>query len=617
MSRREAPGNRPEGENDEAAAPHAQANFDAAQDLLQAALNEIRGSARPPVAENPERVEARPEPSAPEDEEWAPREGPPVVQSHTSARRRASATKPNNPAPEPSAAPPAPPAAPKKPRPRRRAARDPEPSSGFAEFEGLTDGLYAAPESTPRRRRRAQVARRTTAPNKSLNKAELPPMPAGGLQPAAPTPTRTPGGPPPAKAPAPAPAAAKAPTQAPGPPPAKSPAPAAAKAPTQTPGPPPAKAPAPAPAAAKPPTQTSGPPPAKAPAPAAAKAPAQTPTRPIPVPTGAGTAAREVRATTPQRHSGGGARRRAQLVAVVVVAALVAVAVSIALLPGGGDDETALGTGSAARLTFPALATSDGASVQRVWELRGDRGEQFVGTLEFTNPSSTAVSVSFTETIPKSLAATVDVIRFDPQPEIVEADPVVRYSLSLAARGTLTAHYEIDVAPDGARRARLLAWAEQLPPTTTTVPTTVPAPTTVPTTGPPAATTPTTPATRAPATTTTVPTTTVPPPPTTTTTAAPVDYGKMSIRIYSRNGSGSFTVTDDGAYRFSDIVTQPNGPNQWYAAINQSFPVGHYTWRIEVPEGWIATSSTTCEADITADPDNVARCTFELAKLTL
>jgi hypothetical protein len=577
MSRREAPGNRPEGENDEAAAPHAQANFDAAQDLLQAALNEIRGSGRP-APETAERIEVRPEPSAPEQEAWAPREGPPVVQSRTSARRRASGPKPSKPTPEPSAAPPA---APKKPRPRRRAARDPEPSSGFAEFEGLTDGLYAEPESTPRRRRRAQVARRTTAPNKSLNKAELPPMPVGGLQPA-PAPTRAPG-PPPAKAPA--------------------PAPAAAKAPAQTPGPPPAKAPAPP----------------KAHAPAAARVPAQTPTRPIPVPTGAGTAPREVRTTTPQRHSGGGARRRAQLVAVVVVAALAAVAVSIALLPGGGDDETALGTGSAARLTFPALTTSDGASVQRVWELRGDRGQQFVGTLEFTNPSAAAVSVSFTETIPKSLAATVDVIRFDPQPEIVDADPIVRYSLSLAARGTLTAHYEIDVAPDGARRARLLAWAEELP-TTTTVPTTLPAPTTVPTTGPPAATTPATPATR-PATPTTAapaPTTTAPTAPTTTTTGPPPATGTLIIAISARNGDGTFTVRNVGPYAPVTLTTT-NGE----AVAGFTMPVGDQVWSIDDAPGW--SHSVACKVNGDAVQPYTAmyhviegataHCTFRLSKL--
>ncbi|MFO1538636.1 MAG: hypothetical protein ACKOVH_12590, partial [Actinomycetota bacterium] len=166
-----------------------------------------------------------------------------------------------------------------------------------------------------------------------------------------------------------------------------------------------------------------------------------------------------------------GPRRRPGLVVAVAAGLAAALVLALLVLPGGGDDP-ALRTAPAARYTFPTTSTPEGAEVSRTWELRGADGDRFVGRLVLTNPRPTAVAVRVTETIPKAIAPSVQQIRFRPQPIVVQADPVVRYDVTIPAGGRFTAEYTTSVAPEGPRRARLAAWALLLtPPPTTPTPT--------------------------------------------------------------------------------------------------------------------------------------------------
>ena len=184
--------------------------------------------------------------------------------------------------------------------------------------------------------------------------------------------------------------------------------------------------------------------------------------------------------------------RRPRGARLMLVAALVVIAIGVATLVAVSGDGTsgrsvpraAPGTSDQIRLALDPVTTPDGVTIGRVWMLRGARGTRFVGRFVFSNPTATPLNVVHTEVIPKSLASSVDDITFDPQPTILEADPVVEYSVTVPASGTATARYEIEVAPEGRSRARLEAWAddarvaelERAASTTTTAPPSTPAP---------------------------------------------------------------------------------------------------------------------------------------------
>jgi hypothetical protein len=272
-----------------------------------------------------------------------------------------------------------------------------------------------------------------------------------------------------------------------------------------------------------------------------------------------------------------GPRRRTGLV--VAIAAGVAAALVLALLVvPGGDDDPALRTAPVARYTFPTSSTPDGAEVSRTWELRGADGDRFVGRLVLTNPRPTALAVRVTETIPKAIAPSVEQIRFRPQPIVVQADPVVRYDVTIPAGGRFTAEYTTSVAPEGARRARLVAWALLLTPPPT-APTTLP-PTTAPPTSPPTP-SPTTP--RTPATTPApVPPTSPPVPPTTPPPPPPTATGIIVMRVVSQGGTGSFLLTGPGGSAIVETSGSPNG----FGQAGFTVAVGVSPWTLQPADGW-------------------------------
>jgi hypothetical protein len=265
--------------------------------------------------------------------------------------------------------------------------------------------------------------------------------------------------------------------------------------------------------------------------------------------------------------------------ATIVVAALFA-GLFVAL-SGGGSDEPALRAGGQVRLTFPTTTTADGAEVTRVWSLQGDRGREFVGTLTFDNPTSAPLVTSYIETIPKALAASVDDITFDPQPEVLQADPVVQYSVVIPADQTFTARYEIAVAPDGVRRERLETWADELDVPTTTTTTAPPVATTTPTTTPTAPPVPPPPpATQPNRVPDTAPAPTEPPEPPPTT--PPVETATIVIQVVSGGGTGTFDFSGSAG---SASLTTAGSPN------------GYASWSVTVPPGTYTMTQTGASAD--------------------
>jgi hypothetical protein len=276
---------------------------------------------------------------------------------------------------------------------------------------------------------------------------------------------------------------------------------------------------------------------------------------------------------------GARARRRAGLVAAVAAGLAVALVLALLVLPGG-DDEPALRTAPAARYTFATATTPEGVEVSRTWELRGSEGDRFVGRLVLTNPRATPLSVRLVEVIPKEIAPTVAQIRFRPEPVVVQADPVVRYDVTIPPGGRFTATYAASVAPEGPRRARLAAWALLVAPVPTppTTPTTAP-PATTPTTVPtPASTTPRTPGTTPVTTPTTSPPAPPPPPP----PPPPTATGVIVMRVSSQGGTGSFLLTGPGAAATVETAGSPNG----FGQAGFTVPVGVQPWTLQPAEGW-------------------------------
>ncbi|MFA5882541.1 MAG: hypothetical protein WDA60_01690 [Acidimicrobiia bacterium] len=499
--------------------PDAASTFAVAQDLLQAALDEIRSSGAGPDAEAPAQppsARPAPAPKQPEPDPWAartpaPRSAPSRRAQAAGAAAATTAAAAAKPAASTPAAPTAP-AAPAKPAPRttpgraRRRARapgstNPTPLDPSTEFDDLTDTLYQEPARETRRRRRpaAAGAAGATLAAGTAPEADLPPMPT-----------------------------------------ADGAGPAAMEAAFE-----------PAPPPAEPENLESEDLESEPAIVAAAGAPTVTAVR-----------------TAPDSR-----RRTKQIVAAVAVAAVFLAAVAIVVIPGGGSDKQAIRTAPGAQLTFDPITTPEGAQVTRVWKLQGSNGRDFVGLLEFSNPTSAPMETTFTEVIPKALAPSVDDITFQPQPTVVQADPVVRYSVVLPANGNFTARYEIPVAPDGADRARLETWAKELPPTATTLPptTAAPEPPTAGSTTP--ATTParTTATTGAPA----PPPTNPPEPP--PTNPPPSETGTTVVYVVSDNGGiGSFTVSSP----FGTSVTGLGSANGYTVS------PGQYSWTLEPLEGW-------------------------------
>ncbi|HET9770071.1 MAG TPA: Hsp70 family protein, partial [Acidimicrobiia bacterium] len=223
------------------------------------------------------------------------------------------------------------------------------------------------------------------------------------------------------------------------------------------------------------------------------------------------------------------ARRRRPPVLVVagVAAALLAGAVGVAVAgAGGGSKKEQQAIAQDGKLTdvqprrFPP-ETADGLETVRTWTYDKPSGE-LRSEVAVRNTTADARAFQVFEVIPKEVAADVSAVRFEPAfSAVVQADPVVRYDLNLAAGETATLRWAAPVQGEmdltrledlaAKRNAAEKAFRETAGTTTST---SVAA---TSTTAPPPSTTATTRKT----TTTTKPATTTSGPTTTSTTAGP------------------------------------------------------------------------------------------------
>ena len=126
-------------------------------------------------------------------------------------------------------------------------------------------------------------------------------------------------------------------------------------------------------------------------------------------------------------------RRKGLLVAAVVALAAVTIGAVAVLRP---DESASIATPATEdTYTLPPVVYPGNVVVSEQWELQGD-GDRLLSTVAVSNSGDGVSSGDHFIVIPKSAAADVSDVTFSPEPdEIVERDPVVRYSLEGLAPG--------------------------------------------------------------------------------------------------------------------------------------------------------------------------------------
>ena len=107
---------------------------------------------------------------------------------------------------------------------------------------------------------------------------------------------------------------------------------------------------------------------------------------------------------------------------------------------------------------FTPEATPAGP-VTRTWSVENG---QLVSTLVFDNTSGADATIRHYEVVPKSVAASADLITSDQPFTVIKNDPVIAYDLPIGAGKSMTVQYKIGVAAE-ATSANLEQWkADQL-----------------------------------------------------------------------------------------------------------------------------------------------------------
>jgi serine/threonine protein kinase len=146
-------------------------------------------------------------------------------------------------------------------------------------------------------------------------------------------------------------------------------------------------------------------------------------------------------------------RGRSVVVAVVAVVALIAGLVGV-LLQGGSPASSATKTAS---FTFRPEAFESGLIVDRTWTLSGARGDHLEGSATLLNGNPGALATSYDEVLPTSVASSVNRVSFHPNDEqVVQRDPVVRYSVTLSGGGSERIGFSVDIGPAES------AWSKRL-----------------------------------------------------------------------------------------------------------------------------------------------------------
>lgn len=113
-----------------------------------------------------------------------------------------------------------------------------------------------------------------------------------------------------------------------------------------------------------------------------------------------------------------------------------------------------------ASYTFAPQQYKNGLLIVRHWVLGGKDGSLLTETVTASSATGKALQAPFDEAIPSGIAPTLRAVRFTPAPDkIVQADPVVAWTLELPTGGSVTVGYTAPVPATGATKGRLLAWA--------------------------------------------------------------------------------------------------------------------------------------------------------------
>lgn len=98
-------------------------------------------------------------------------------------------------------------------------------------------------------------------------------------------------------------------------------------------------------------------------------------------------------------------------------------------------------------LQLPSVTAASGVRIDREWRIEPAESS-FVGKTAIVNPTGSVLPFVHDEVLPKTLVADAGQVRFEPEPNrVVQADPVVRFRVELAARSTVEITYTVAVAP--------------------------------------------------------------------------------------------------------------------------------------------------------------------------
>ena len=134
------------------------------------------------------------------------------------------------------------------------------------------------------------------------------------------------------------------------------------------------------------------------------------------------------------------------------VAAVCAIAAVLSLILSGtfGGTSASLVSQRISGYQLGKLKFPDHVIVTSKWVPLTDHGDQVQGLATVINNSDSAVLQTFDEVIPKGLARAISDIAFDPQTQqpkfTVNADPIVRFCLSLAPRSHVPLGYSVNVS---------------------------------------------------------------------------------------------------------------------------------------------------------------------------
>ena len=116
--------------------------------------------------------------------------------------------------------------------------------------------------------------------------------------------------------------------------------------------------------------------------------------------------------------------------------------------------------GTVATLRFPAESfPALGVTENRSWAVTGGAHPMLHGTLVFHTSKNVLARVN--ELLPKSLVSNVSRVTFRPAPKVIQADPVVQYTLPTQAGQTVTETYDIPIATSDVSMSAMQRWAAE------------------------------------------------------------------------------------------------------------------------------------------------------------